>query len=372
MSFYESIQKFRDFDFDKFFGNLTDLHIEKALNSPKLDYKQFLMLLSPLAEKYLEEMAQRAHKISLQNFGRTIQLYTPIYLSNYCVNQCVYCGFNENSRISRKKLSINEVEKEARIIAEKGLKHVLLLTGESREMSSLSYIKNCISVLKKYFSSISLEIYPLKEEEYKEMIEEGVDGLTIYQEVYDQDIYSKLHPKGPKRDYRPRLDTPENAASAGIRTINIGALLGLNDWIRESFFTGMHAKYLQDKYTDTEVSISVPRVRTQNSHFNPQYTVSDKNLVQIILAVRIFLSRVGVTLSTREGMALRDNLVPLGVTKMSAGSVTSVGGRIFAESEEKESAQFDILDNRDINEVGDMLLQKGYQPVLKDWMLLEK
>jgi len=350
MSFYVIYQQYKDCSF-------------KQLPSQDLT-----KLLSPEAEKSLEEMAQKAKALTLENFGKAIALYTPLYLSNYCENECLYCGFNTRNKIPRKKLKINELKKEAEFIAKTGLQHILILSGESRKLTPLSYIKECLQILRKFFSSISIEIYPLTESEYKELIQEGVDGLTIYQEVYDQDSYKKLHLKGPKQDYRFRLDAPERAACASMRTINIGSLLGLAPWPKEAFLMLRHAKYLQDKYPEAEISISIPRVKPQFNNFPVPYEVSDKNIVQIITAARIFMPRLGITLSTRESDCLRDNLVSLGITKMSAGSTTAVGGHTLAKEYIKNSIQFEISDKRDVNQIKKMLLEKGYQPVLKDWV----
>ena len=325
--------------------------------------KDLKALLSIDAQKYLEEMAEEAQRISLQYFGRAILLYTPMYLSNYCVNKCSYCGFNADNNLKRKKLSLDEVEKEAKFIASTGLKHILILTGESRHHSPVSYIKDCVKILKKYFTSISIEVYPLKEEEYKELIGAGVDGLTIYQEVYDKEKYKEVHLAGPKTNYQFRLDAPERACKAHMRTVNIGTLLGLAPWREEVIKTAMHAKYLQDKYPDTELSVSVPRLRPHEGTFKDIIKVSDKNLVQIILALRIFLPRVGITVSTRESAYMRDNLLSLGITKMSAESTTSVGGHTM----DKTSEQFEIFDGRNVEEIKQMLLEKKYQPVLQDW-----
>ncbi len=245
---------------------------------------------------------------------------------------------------------------------------MLVLTGGSRSGSPLSYIKDCVKVLKRHFSSVSAEIYALTEEEYGELIDSGVDGLTIYQEVYDRYVYDKVHVSGPKKDYLFRLDAPERAAKKGMRTVNIGVLLGLNVWQKEIFMTALHAKYLFDKYPATEVSVSVPRIRPNTGNYIPGYAVTDKNIAQIILALRIFLPRVGITLSTRESSEFRDNLIPLGVTRMSAGSTTAVGGHTAGHNERKGADQFSIADTRDVDDVRKSLLEKGYQPVSKDWM----
>lgn len=328
----------------------------------------FLGLLSPKAESHLEAMAQKAHRLTIRHFGRTMQLFTPLYLSNYCSNHCVYCSFSAKHDYGRKKLTLEQVEAEAESIAATGLKHILILTGESPVHSPVSYIVDCVQVLRRYFDSIGVEIYPLTAEDYSRLVDSGVDGLTVFQEVYNEEIYSLLHPRGPKRNYRFRLDTPERGCRAGMRSVNIGALLGLEDWRREAFFTGLHADYLQNNYLDTEISVSIPRIRPNVGGFTPKYDVQDRDLVQIILALRLFIPRAGITLSTREKVDLRDNLVRLGITKMSAGVSTEVGGH--SESS-PGTGQFEISDPRSVPEIREMLLRTGYQPVFKDWEALD-
>lgn len=364
MTFYDEVSRFQTTDFADVLNGFTTSQITKVLNKSELQFQDFLALLSPKAATLLEDIAQAAYSVTLRNFGRTILLYTPLYLANYCVNHCVYCGFNTDNKIERRKLTLPEVELEAQTIAKTGLKHLLILTGESRFYSSVSYIKNCVLILKKYFPSISIEIYPLSTDEYAELVAAGIDGITIYQEVYDKNIYSRVHPQGPKRDYRFRLEAPERAGQAGIRTINIGPLLGLNDWRSEIFFTGIHAFYLQKRFPEIEVSISCPRMRPEYGGYEPEFPVSDRDLVQIILALRLFLPRAGVTISTREKAELRDNLVKLGVTKMSAGSSTVVGGHTDAQD---GVGQFEISDHRSVAEVREAISCQGYKPIFKDW-----
>jgi 2-iminoacetate synthase len=333
------------------------------------DARAFLGLLSENAENSLEEMAIKSRELTLKYFGRTIQLYTPMYLSNYCDNRCLYCGFNINNKLDRRVMTLDEVEKEADFISSTGLRHILILTGESRVKSPPAYIKDCVKALKKYFSSISIEIYPLTQDEYSTLVMEGVDGLTIYQEVYNEDIYSKMHPAGPKSDYKFRLDAPERGANAGMRNVNIGVLLGLDNWRKEVFYLGLHAKYLMDRFPDAEIGISVPRIRPQAAGFKPEYVVNDKNMVQIITALRIFLPRLSISLSTRERPEFRDSLIPLGITRMSAGSTTRVGGHTI-KADDEYSVQFEISDKRTVDEIRNSLEKKGYQPVFKDWMQL--
>lgn len=370
MSFYDIYFQNKDLNLEKIFSSILPASIQESLENNNLDTKQFLGLLSPQAENNLESMAQRARLLTRNYFGNTIQLYAPMYLSNYCDNSCLYCGFNLNNDIKRRKLTLEEVEKEARFISSSGLRHILILTGESRCESPVSYIEDCVAVLKKYFSSVSVEVYPLTEDEYAQLIAQGVDGLTIYQEVYDEQLYGKMHICGPKKDYRFRLDAAERGARAKMRSISIGALLGLGDWRREVFFLGLHAKYLQDNFPDVEVGISVPRIQPQVSGFKPICQVNDRNIVQIILALRIFLPRLGITISTRENPEFRENLISLGITRMSAGSVTNVGGHTLYREEKERSSQFEIQDQRSVGEIKALLERKGYQPIFKDWLHL--
>ncbi len=345
----------------------SPLSVRAVLGKEQLSLTDFHRLILEVTNDELELMAVKSNRITVANFGRTIQIYTPLYLANHCVNSCVYCGFNALNNIERSKLSPEEVETEGKAIASTGIRHILILTGESRKESPVSYIRECTEVLKPYFSSISIEVYPLEKHEYAELIEAGVDGLTLYQEVYNEDVYGVVHPAGPKRDYGYRIEAPERALKAGMRTVNIGALLGLHDWRDEVFCAGAHAEYLQKTYPEAEISLSFPRLRPHAGAFCPSFPVDDRDLTQIIMAMRIFLPRAGITISTREGATLRDSLVPLGVTRMSAGSRTTVG-RITAGHENTE--QFAVNDKRTLAEIKAMLGTKGYQPVMKDWMNL--
>jgi len=368
MTFYDEITRLQNVDLAGEFERVTSSQVAAALGKSELQPQHFLTLLSPAASGSLEEMANVAHRLTLQHFGRTIQLYTPLYLANYCVNYCVYCGFNAGNDIPRRQLTLEEVEMEAQAISRTGLQHLLVLTGESRQHSPVSYLKDCVTILRRYFSSISIEVYPLSTEEYAELIAAGVDGMTIYQEVYNQEVYSRLHPRGPKRDYHFRLEAPERAGQAGIRAMNIGALLGLYDWRSEVFMTGVHAAYLQNKFPEIEISVSFPRMRPQYGDYRPEYLVLDRDLVQSILAIRLFLPRAGITISTRESTELRDNLIRLGVTKMSAGSSTAVGGHIDAV---EGLGQFEISDKRSVDEMRKTISDLGYKAVLKDWQDLK-
>ena len=365
MEFVNLLRNYQDRDIHQFTSQVTSNQIEKILHKNTISETDFLALLSPAAENSLETMARKAQQVTVQNFGRVIYLYTPLYLSNHCQNQCVYCGFNIKNRLRRRTLTVDEVEKEGRLIAKTGLRHILILTGEAKAKASVDYVAACVERLRGYFSSISIEIYALETNEYRTLIDSGVDGLTIYQEVFDPVIYDKVHIKGPKKDYLFRLDAPERACQAGMRTVNLGALLGLADWRSEVSSLALHARYLQDKYPGTEIGVSFPRIRPAQGQFQPQVIVSDKELVQMIMALRLFLPRVGVTISTREAADFRDNLIRLGVTKMSAGSCTEVGGRLDGEHND---GQFDISDTRSVEEMKMAIQKHGYQPVFKDWV----
>ena len=363
MSFLQEMEKYKDLDLPEFFSKIKDQDVLSVLRKENLSRYDYLTLLSPTAEHHLEAMAQRARKITIQNFGKVMQLFTPMYIANYCDNLCVYCGFNHDNVLERKQLTMAEIEAEARKISETGLKHILILTGESQKYSSVEYILAAVQILKKFFTSISVEIYSLTEEEYVRAVEAGVDGMTMFQEVYDSSIYKELHLAGPKSIYEFRLDAPERACRAGMRNVNIGALLGLNDWRKEAFFTGVHADYLQHAYKGVEVAVSTPRMRPCAAGFPPRVIVNDVNLVQYITAYRIFMPRSGITLSSRESRMMRDHLVKLGVTKISGGVTTAVGGHTKGE----DSSQFDISDTRSIEDMAQMLYSEGYQPVYKDW-----
>lgn len=364
MSFYRIIEKYRDFDFEQAFCAIKPCEIKSALFSETSPEQRLRALLSPAAGDRLEDLAREARRLNIQYFGRSIQMYTPMYLSNFCENRCLYCGYQAGNPLPRKKLTLEEVEKEAACIADLGFKHILILTGESRAMSPVSYIRDCVKILKKYFSSVSLEVYPLEQSGYEELINAGVNGLTVYQETYDEQLYDRVHLQGPKKNYRSRLDAPERGGMAGMHFLNIGALLGLRNWRTDAFFMGLHALYLQDQFPGAVIGVSVPRMRPHEGSFKQSSIVSDKDLVQIVTAMRIFLPRATIALSTREEKNFRDHLIPLGITQMSASSSTGVGGHTLPE---KSLKQFEISDTRDLEEVKQAIRAAGYQPVLKDW-----
>ena len=368
MSFHTATSAWRETDLKERLLAVTDGQVRGVLGKQTLSEADFLCLLSPAAEAYLEAMAQRAHALTIAHFGRTIVLYTPLYLSNYCTNGCRYCSFNHHNRIERRQLTIEEVETEARAIAASGLKHLLVLTGDAPSVAGVDYIAACCRILARHFTAIGIEIYALSRDDYRRLIDAGADSLTLYQETYNEARYADLHPKGPKQDYHFRLDAPERACQVSMRAVNVGALLGLSkDWRSDAFFTGLHAAYLQDRYPETEVSVSLPRIRPHVGGFQPATTVEDRHIVQIMTALRLFMPRVGITISTRERASFRDRLLPLGVTRMSAGSCTAVGGHTQASA---GVGQFEISDERTVPQMAAMLRRAGWQPVFKDWQAL--
>jgi len=367
MSFYDEYLTYSEAMLNASFEDVTGEQVLKIIGKERLSVMDFLALLSPAAEEYLEVMAQKAYALTVQHFGRVILLYTPMYLSDYCTNQCTYCGFNLTNRFTRKQLTMEEVEAEAKNIAATGLKHILILTGDAPKVAGVPYIRECVKILKKYFSSIAIEVYALETTEYESLIDAGVESMTMYQETYNPHIYDSLHVKGPKKDYRYRLDAPERACKAGIRAVNVGALLGLDNWRKDAFFTGIHANYLQNQYSDIEISISLPRIRPTMGNCEQGIRVNDKNMVQFMTAFRLFMPRAGITLSTRETAEFRNNAIKLGVTKMSAGVNTAVGGH---SDNQENSGQFAVSDTRNVEEMCQAISQLGYQPICKDWQIL--
>ena len=365
MSFIKLVNRFESFDFDGYFKSVTTADIQRSLNRDHLEPHDLLNLLSEQAQEFLEEMAQKAQKTTLQYFGKTIGLYAPMYISDYCSNHCTYCGFNTAMDFKRTRLSLSQIEQEARVIADTGIRHILVLTGEAPAKTPMSYLEKAVGILKKYFSSIALEVFPMDEEAYGILKNAGADSLTIYQEVYDQKMYKQVHPKGRKADYHYRLLTPERGAKAGFRAVNIGTLFGLGEPRTEAFMSGLHAKYLEQEFPDVEVSISLPRMTKAAGGIEPKHILTDISFVQFMLAWRMFMPRLGITISTREAAAFRDKLIHLGATRYSAGSKTDVGG--YALKANDATVQFEVTDKRSVEEISQMIRQSGYQPVFKDW-----
>ncbi len=323
-------------------------------------------LVSPAAGNYLEQMAQQAHELTVQRFGRTIHLYAPLYLSNKCCNSCLYCGFNKNSDFERTRLTIDQAVKDAEVIRSEGFRDLLLVSSEDRQWVTLDYLTELSERLLDKFSSISMEIHQLEKEEYKRLFEAGIEGVTIYQETYFEDVYKRYHLGGPKADYKRRLRAADDVCSAGMRNIGLGSLLGLNNWRLETMALAEHARYLMKHYWKSRVSFSFPRIRPANKVEADlfDHLVSDKELTQMILALRLCFADAGLVLSTREPAFLRDNFLNLGITKVSAGSKTNPGG--YA-GKCKATEQFEISDTRSPKEVAERIRKAGMEPVWKDW-----
>lgn len=364
MSVYEEIAHYSWEGIRKeVYGRSRD-DVEKALGVEKPGMDDLLSLLSPAAEPFLEIMAQRAHRLTEQRFGKVIGLFAPLYLSNVCTNGCVYCGFNVHNVVERLTLTTEQTAIEADCIHDLGFRHILLVCGEAPKTVTMEYILNALEVLRPLFASISVELYPMTTEDYRVLVAHGVDGLTVFQETYNEKRYTQVHREGRKRDYRWRLETPDRGGEAGFRCIGIGALLGLDDWRTEAFFLALHARYLQRRFWKSQISISFPRLRPATGGYQPLSPVSDSHLVQLLAALRLALPDAGFTLSTREPADLRDHLVPIGITSMSAGSRTDPGG--YTHPAEAEP-QFEIADERSPETVAEVIKSMGYDPVWKDW-----
>ncbi|MDQ7797890.1 MAG: 2-iminoacetate synthase ThiH [Candidatus Edwardsbacteria bacterium] len=331
------------------------------------------ILTSPAAAEVLAPMAQLAQAITARRFGKTIQMYAPLYISNHCSNSCVYCGFNVHNKINRRTSGREEILSEARLLRNKHISQLLLVSGECPSQVGVEMLEGIAGDLKGMFPSLSIEIYPLDTPDYQRLYGAGIDGLAIYQETYDQNIYSTVHPAGPKRDYQYRLGAPERGAAAGFRQIGIGSLLGLNDWRVESYYLAHHAAYLMKHHWKSQVSISFPRLRPAAGGYRPEFPVSDRELVQMICAFRLIFPDAGLVLSTREPAELRDHLIGLGITRMSAGSKTSPGGYLdkldnnLDQQEAAADGQFNVFDDRPVEAVAASIRQKGYDTVWKDW-----
>jgi len=369
MSFYDEMKRTSWTEIEREIQVRTAADVESALGAAGqggIDLDHFMSLLSPTAESCIEEMAQQAHLVTTQRFGKTVSLFAPLYVSNFCSNSCAYCGFNSKNPVRRLALTPEQVRDEGEFIHRLGFRNLLLVSGEQPKVASLEYFTRIVGLLRPLFSSIGVEIYPMSAEQYHALIACGVDGLTVFQETYSEELYRQFHPGGKKRNYRWRLETPDRGGEAGFRRIGLGALLGLGNWRVEGFYLGLHAKYLMRKFWKSQVSISFPRLRPAAGSFQPPHPVSDLNFVQLLTALRLFLPDTGFTLSTREPADFRDNLIQLGITSMSAGSKTDPGGYTHPQRNGAE-AQFEIADLRDPETVAEVIRQKGYEPVWKDW-----
>jgi 2-iminoacetate synthase len=361
---------------------LDDLSLRK---SPIV--RRFEELIAPKADAEFERMARDSRALTLQNFGRTMRLFAPLYLSNECINNCQYCGFSRDNPILRVTLSIDEVVSEARHLSGAGFRQVLLVAGEHPKFVSQNYLSECVRALAPDFSSISIEVAPMPTEDYIGVVRAGAEGLVVYQETYNRATYAELHTAGPKRDFNWRLDCPERGYEAGFRRLGIGALFGLADWRHDAVALAAHVEYLLKNCWQAQVSVSLPRIRPAAGEFQPQFSMSDRELAQLVCAFRISFPQLGIVLSTRERAQLRDALVSLGVTTMSAGSHTEPGGytrqgsehlhhtvrgRIVAPDyqdgvDKLATGQFEISDERSPAEIAALLRTRGLEPVWKDW-----
>lgn len=342
--------------------------VVRALGKTKRDIEDFKALISPAAAPYLEQMAQISHRITQKRFGKTVQLYAPLYLSNECQNICNYCGFSLDNKIKRKTLTPIEIIQEAEYLKQQGFEHVLLVTGEATKTVGAQYLKNAIRLLRPHFANISIEVQPLEEDEYKMLVAEGLYAVLVYQETYHRDNYRLYHLKGKKSNFDYRLDTPDRLGGAGIHKIGLGVLIGLEDWRTDNLFTALHVNYLEKHFWQTKYSISFPRLRPATGLIEPKVAITDKELVQLICAWRIYNEEIELSISTRENELFRDHVIKLGATTMSAGSKTNPGGySVEAESLE----QFEIDDTRTVAEVKNMIERNGYRAVWKDWEQFE-
>ena len=355
------------------YEDYTGEDVKRALMHETCSIEDFKALLSPAALPYLEEMAQKAKWETSRHFGNTVYLFTPLYIANYCENYCVYCGFNCYNDIQRKKLTMEEIEKEMKVIADSGIEEILMLTGESRSMSDVRYIGEACKLARKYFRNVGLEIYPVNSEEYRYLHECGADYVTVFQETYNADKYETLHLMGHKRVYPYRFEAQERAILGGMRGVGFSALLGLSDFRKDALATALHVYYLQRKYPHVEYSLSCPRLRPiiNNDKIQP-LDVHERQLCQVLCAYRIFLPYVGITVSSREEKHFRDGIVKIAATKVSAGVSTGIGDHESKykgeEDTEAGDEQFEIADARSFDDMYKDMEEEGLQPVLNEYV----
>lgn len=349
----------------------TERDVQRALLAPSCSPEDFAALLSPAAAPFLEQMAQKAKAETRKHFGSSVYLFTPLYIANYCENHCIYCGFNCHNKIRRARLRADEMEKEMEAIAKTGLEEVLILTGESRKMSDVEYIGEACRLAGRYFKTTGLEVYPMNTDEYAYLHQCGADYVTVFQETYCADKYEKLHLSGHKRVFPYRFYAQERALAGGMRGVGFGALLGLDDFRKDAFATGIHACLLQKKYPHAEISFSCPRLRPiiNNDRIQPG-DVHEAQLLQVMTAYRLFMPFAGITISTREGARFRDHVIGMAATKISAGVSTGIGSHV-EEMEDKGDSQFEISDGRSVEEVRRMIADRKLQPVMNDYVYLQ-
>ena len=344
--------------------NKTTKDVEAALAATHRTLEDFKALISPAAEPYIEQMAQLSHQLTKKRFGKTIQLFAPMYLSNECNNICTYCGFSLDHKIKRKTLTAAEILQEINVIKQHGFNHILLVTGESNHTVHVDYFINAINLIKPHFANISIEVQPLEQDEYEQLQRAGVYSVLVYQETYHKEKYKDYHRKGKKSNFYYRLETPDRIGRAGMHKIGLAALLGLEDWRTDSFFCALHLDYLQKTYWQTKYSIAFPRIRPAEGVDIANFHINDKELVQLMCAYRLLNEDVEISVSTRESEIFRNHLIKLGTTTMSAGSKTNPGGYSV---DENSLEQFEISDERTPQEVAAVISASGYEPVWKDW-----
>ncbi|MCE9967834.1 2-iminoacetate synthase ThiH [Aeromonas salmonicida] len=344
----------------------TTRDVERALASPRRTLADFMALISPAAEVYLPQIAQLAESLTRQRFGNTVGFYVPLYLSNLCANDCSYCGFSMSNRLKRKTLDAEEIERECLAIKARGFDSVLLVTGEHESKVGMAYFREHLPQIRRHFSALAMEVQPLSQAEYAELKTLGLDAVMVYQETYHAPSYARHHLRGNKQDIDWRLATPERLGRAGIDKIGLGALIGLSsDWRTDSYFVAEHLSWLERHHWQSRYSLSFPRLRPCTGGLQPEVVMSDRQLVQLICAWRLFSPTLELSLSTRESPVFRNGALRLGITQMSAESRTQPGG--YAEGDKEELEQFAIHDARPLGEVADAVRQAGLQPVFKDW-----
>jgi len=363
-SFTSVFERYRWDEIKSRLDKVTRADVEKSLCKNNRTIDDFLNLISPAAAGKLEVMAGMARQLTRKRFGKTIQLYAPLYLSNECQNICTYCGFSLDNPIKRKTLSDKELMIEASVLKSMGLNHVLLVSGEANRTVGISYFLNAVKLLRPHFANISMEVQPLSGEEYRQLHEAGVNAVLVYQETYHQEVYKEYHPKGKKSNFSFRLETPDRIGGAGIHKMGLGVLLGLEDWRVDSFFNALHIDYLQKRYWKSRFSVSFPRLRPAEGIIEPNFSMSDKDLLQLICAYRIWNEDLEISISTRENETFRNHIVSLGATTMSAASKTNPGG--YAVDQESLE-QFETSDERSMEEIKSIIRKAGYDPVMKDW-----
>ncbi|NAW50163.1 2-iminoacetate synthase ThiH [Elizabethkingia argentiflava] len=342
----------------------TPEEVQNVLMKKKKNIQDFLLMISPAAAFFLEIMAAKTQRLTQKRFGKTIQMYAPLYLSNECQNICTYCGFSVDNKIKRKTLSNIEIMLEASVLKAMGVKHILLVSGEANKSVGLDYFLNAIRLLRPHFANISIEFQPLSLDAYRALKDAGVHSVLVYQETYHREVYKEYHPKGKKSNFEFRLDTPDRLGQAEFYKMGLGVLLGLEDWRVDSFFNALHIDYLQKRYWKTKYSVSFPRLRPAEGIIEPNFIMTDRDLLQLICAYRIWNEDLEISISTRENERFRDHIISLGATTMSAASKTNPGGYAV---DKQSLQQFETSDERSMEEIRKVIRNRGYEPVMKDW-----